>query len=475
LSLQAKDFPNRGGALRSPKRSQLAVEWSIEELRNARNAQQNGDFALAVSLAKAMKLEPALFTAYHQRIAPQNSVKSVIQQASGSRGKAIARSASSGVHIARSVLCEAHGQLADHGIAILYNDWTTKGTKLETTVKNWPLEHVKHDQYSDTLTTAVDGSLERVPILHGDGFWIVVRKFHEKPWTQEAATLPGALLLGALANASADWSGSSASHGNPRIVGKLAAGVPIRTSEGDLTGEADGFLETLVDLATGDAVAGIVPAGSEVDVMANSSTAYQVFNDLATAKEKNAARIYLGTDAILGSTGGAPGVDISALFGVATTKVQGDFLAFANALNTGVFDPFTAYNYGDTRYSPKIVYCLPDPDALLRAEEESKKLDLLMSAIKNLRENGFIVDQDIVDHLASKLDVSRVPQLAAIESRAVPLTLAPTDLALVIRGKEVRAAQGLPPLGDERDNMLIAEIKALQTTPSNTVPETKAQ
>jgi hypothetical protein len=42
----------------------------------------------------------------------------------------------------------------------------------------------------------------------------------------------------------------------------------------------------------------------------------------------------------------------------------------------------------------------------------------------------------------------------------VPLQLAPTDVAKVVRVREARGAQGLPPFGDERDDMTLPELEA---------------
>ncbi len=42
----------------------------------------------------------------------------------------------------------------------------------------------------------------------------------------------------------------------------------------------------------------------------------------------------------------------------------------------------------------------------------------------------------------------------------MPLQLAPTDVAKVVRVREARAAQGPPPFGDARDDMTMPELEA---------------
>jgi len=178
-------------------------------------------------------------------------------------------------------------------------------------------------------------------------------------------------------------------------------------------------------------------------------------------REKAAARVYLGTDAILGAAGGAPGVDIAALFSVASSKIQGDFSAIEQALRTGVFEPWTAINEGDSRYAPSLAYQLPDPDAAAKAAERSENRDRLMKALQAMRDQKMVVDQPVVDALAAEYRVSPVPQLADDTSASnVTIQLAPTDVAKVVLGIEARRSQGLPPFGDERDRMTISEIDA---------------
>jgi len=177
---------------------------------------------------------------------------------------------------------------------------------------------------------------------------------------------------------------------------------------------------------SGEAQAAVRPAGSKLDVLANTATMYQVFPELITDRKKAAMFVYLGTDASLGAAGGAPGVDISILFGVSSTKVQGDFEAIEQGLNTGFYPVWTAINCGDSRYAPRIEYLIPDPDAKAKSEENGAKRSRLATAIKELKETGMVVDQDTVNKLAAEMGVSPAPILAAGDSKAVPIPLAPT-------------------------------------------------
>lgn len=458
---KAEEFQG-AAAVQPPRRTESAFSWSLELIRCARDDQLRGHFQWPVRLAEAMRTDDALFTAYHNRIAPHSAIAARLEAAPGVRGEAVRRRASESVIAPRAVLEGILGTMANHGLAVGYvkrhpND---DGTRVDFELCEWPLEHVQWNSSTEQLETRVRGGGAMVPIVHGDGAWIVFRKFALDPWKQEACVLPGALLWAAHANGLRDWAGGSASHGLAKIIGELPEGVSLKDADGNLSPEAESFLQMLQDVVSGEAPAGVRPPGSKTEFVSNSSTAWQVFNELILNREKGAARIYLGTDASLGSVGGAPGVDIATLFGVATTKVQGDFEALEQALAVGLYQPWAAVNEGDSRHAPTLVYDMPDPDAEAEADARAKGITRLCEAVQQLRDQQFEVTQDVVRVLAEQFGVDPAPQLASTEAARIPLDLAPTDVARVVRVKEARQSRGLPLLGDERDDMMISELEA---------------
>jgi hypothetical protein len=444
------------------RREQPTTEWSIERIRGARNDQLRGQFYQPVRLAEAMRTDDAVFTAKITRTDALKSVATELRAANGTRGTAVQHKALEAVHVSRAVISSAHESLVEHGIAILYNEAEADedGTCIQFRVKEWPLEHVKWNSFRERLETSVKDGGAFIPITHGDGFWIVIQKSDVLPWTKDACILPGAMIFGAHTLGIADWSSVSKSHALAKVIGKLPSGVSIQAdATGGLTPQALGYLNMLVEVMTGDAGVGVVPYGTETQFLANASSAHQVFSELADNREKAAQRVYTGTDASLGSQGGAPGVDISLLFGVATTRLQGDFEAIEQALNTGCYAPWTARNYGDSRLSPKFKFLLPQPDEDELGEQREKAHDRLIKAVKSRKEQGFTVDQPVVDQIAKDFGIDPAPQLAAAGESTVTVVLAPTDIAKVVRGVEARNSQGLPPFGDARDNMTITEIE----------------
>jgi len=457
---EASDFKGKT-AVASQRRNQPSTSWTLEALREARDAQLRGDFKRPVRLAETIRTDDALFCAYHNRIAPHVAIKAVLESCGGVRGDAICKKAGLGVHAARSTLEGILGTMVNHGIAIGYleHEPSDDGSRVDFRLTEWPLEHVKWNASREVLETSTRDGL-RVDIVHGDSRWVVFRKFQVLPWTQEACLLPASFVWAAHAEGLANWAGSAKSHGQSKIVGSLPEGVSLQADDtGALTPQAEGLLNMLTDLVTGEAGAGVHEFASKVDFISDGSSAWQVFSELIQNREKAAARIYQGTDAAMGSVGGAPGVDIAQLFGVATTKVQGDFQAIEQALATGVYQPWTAINEGDSRYAPRLAYQMPDVDSKSKRSEEKEKLDQLFDALEQYKATGMTIDQAVVNALAARFGITKdIPQLAAGDTKAVPIELAPTDVAKIVRVGPALRSLGLEPFGDERDGMTITEL-----------------
>jgi hypothetical protein len=227
-----------------------------------------------------------------------------------------------------------------------------------------------------------------------------------------------------------------------------------------LTPEAQGMLNTIAALVSGDAGAGIIPAGAQTNLLYNGSTAWQVFKELGLDRGKAAMRIYLGTDAALGSQGGAPGVDISALFSVASTRIQGDLEALERGFREGMIEPWSRMHAIAGEDTPTLTYAMPDVDGERRSAQEASAIERLGVIVETMKKAGLEVTQDTINQLVDVLGISVPCTVAAAETKVIPIELAPTDVARVVKVREARAAQGLPPLGDERDELFIAELEA---------------
>jgi len=404
-------------AVRPPRLRETPTTWELETIRDARDEQLRGRFAAPVALARAMRTDDAIFTARTNRVAPHDAIASRLVPADGRRGERCAARAAESVFVPRTVVGGLLGTLVDHGVAVGYveHEPNEDGTRIDFRLREWPLEFVDYDPQTERLRTRTRDA-SQAEIVHGDGRWIVFRKHDLLPWTIDATLLAAAFVWASHGGVLQDWNYSTRSHGLSKILGELPDGFAIAKGDGTLSNEASAYRDMLRDLMTGDAPAGVQPPGAKTTVLANTSGAWQVFSELALNREKAAARIYLGTDAHLGSVGGAPGVDIATLFGVSTTRLQGDLDALSSALNVGVYQPWAAVNDGDSRLAPRHEYVVPDPDEDAKHEQAAAKEQRLAEAIVRRREAGLVVNQQVVDDLALRFGVSPAPRLAPVVS-----------------------------------------------------------
>jgi hypothetical protein len=421
--------------LRLPRDGRNTIDaWALTDIRDARTQQMLGQFVQPARMAEQMRTDDALAVAYENRLAPQRCIPVHIEAAQGARGEAIAAEAealygANGIAIHPEVLADVHGCLVNHGVAFATIVATPRedGSRIDLELKYWPIEYVRWDPVFRVFKARADpnsvqpgdipenppGVLNEygfvggfwIPVVHGDGRWIIFKKHEIEPFRQEAALLPAALVWARHAFAARDWSKGSVAHGSAKVIGELPAGVPLQSGNGTLTAEAQAMIDLLRSIASSDSPVGIRPAGSKTDFMTNTSTAWQVWSELVQNAEKSAARIYLGTDGTLGSAGGAPGVNIEALFGVAATKVRGDLEAIDRALDTGLIQPWCAINFGDSRLAPKRKYIVPNDDKQAVTEDFAKRNAAYYEALKAAKESGMDLNPVYVAELAKKYDV----------------------------------------------------------------------
>jgi hypothetical protein len=393
--------------LNPPKQSTGALAWSLSAIFAARDLQMAGRFREPARLAEAMRTDDALFVAKSNRLAPEKSLDVKIVAAPGARGVSIAKEAEAlygkdGLGLSADTLSDINGCLVDHGVAFGICTASTRddGSRVDLSLHAWPIEFVRWDPTERTYKTQTEDGVEEV-ITHGDGRWIVFQKHEIEPWKQEASILPAALVWARHAFALRDWAKASVAHGNAKVVGELPEGVPLQEN-GATSPEAREFLKLLQALMSADVPVGIRPAGAKTDFLTNGSTAWQVWNELVLNAEKAAARIYLGTDGTLGTQGGAPGVDISVLFGVATTKVQSDLSAIERGIKSGLLEPWCAINFGDSSLAPERKYAIPDPDEDAIREALAKRNQAFFADIQAARIAGFTITPEYVSKLAAQ-------------------------------------------------------------------------
>jgi hypothetical protein len=390
----------------------------LEQIFAARDAQLRGNFRLPAQMAAAMLTDDALSVAFENRLAPQRTIGVSIKPADDSRralsvaAEADALYGASGIALTMATRLNVHGCLVQHRVAFLHLTRQVRddGSRVDLFASYWPIEHVRWDEYKRCfLTTAEleDGTRSgaEVEIRHGDGEWIIIADREHRPWLH-GAILPGALIWSRHAGGKYDWSAASRTHGNAKVMGELPEGVALQDSAGALTEEAASFLAMLQAVASSSAEAGIRPAGSKTDYLVNGSSAWQVWKELVLVEDRAAARVYLGTDGTLGAVGGAPGVDIVTLLGVASTLVQGDLETIERCLLTGLFEVWTAINFGDSTLAPSLRYQIPRLEEEAEVEALGKREALFFDALDRARALGLLIDQPWIDATAKRYRVT---------------------------------------------------------------------
>ncbi len=421
----------RAVAIATPVYHSIPTRWSLDAILEARTSQEIGRFELPVRLAEAFRRDDAMFNAYNARVDTQGSLRLRWQAVDSRAGKkacklaggTLASGADGLVLVPSQVRKSILGTMANHGIAIGWVRNEARGDTIRSVLTEWPLEHVYWLRASRQLMTRV-WMAQPTEIIHGDGRWVVFSKFAAQPWTQDAALLPGAFIYGSRWYGLRDWAQASAAHGSPKLIGELPEGVKIG-HDGAISPEAQALLDTLSRLNSGEATAGIRPYGSKTEVLVSNDQSWQVFEKLITNRERAAARVYLGTDAILGAPGGAPGVDISMLFSVASTRIQGDLEALERGFREGVIAPWCKLHGIDEADAPVLEYEVPDPDADRKAEQTATAIERFSNSVTALKQAGMLVNQDAVDALA---DILQVQVSCTLDPNPPVLPAAPTAL-----------------------------------------------
>jgi hypothetical protein len=395
-------------------------QWNLAAIRSAREQQMRGQFERPVAMSKMMGADDAIAVARKRRLAPHRSLPiTLVAPSSAPESAAVLAEAMPlygprGTCVTRKTVANLNRALADHGLAVGYNVHTPRldGSRVDIELRYWPLEFVRWDAAEGILKARLaDGS--EVPIIHGDGRWVVFAGYEVEPWTtDDAALLSGSVnVWGVHAFALRDVAKASTGHGNAKVLGKLPPGLAIKSPEGVL------MLDALRVLASNESSYGLIPDGATAQFLSNPDANWQIFDSLIGSREKAAARIYLGTDGTLGQTNGAPGVDLQGLFGISNAIVEADLEALEDGIQSGTIDVWAAINFGSSCVAPRRVYLRPDSDSAARGKALSERVDAFNKAIKDDRDNGFVVDQAHVDKRAKEYDVTP-PMLPAPAANA---------------------------------------------------------
>ncbi len=411
------DLMRLAAETRAPKVSTGAYAWDLDAIRAARDSQMLGKFLLPARLVEATRTDYAIFASFLNRLAPQRGLPVTLEPPNDTaralrvRDEAVALFGPAGIGIHPDTLADIDGTLANHGVAFGVNTVTPRedGSRVDFELKGWPIEFVRWDPIRRAYQTQVEGYGSEY-ISHGDGRWVVFQQHDHEPW-KYGAILAIALLWADHAFGVRDRSKAGTAHGNAKVVGTMPEGMALEDAPGHLTPEAQSFLELLRAVASVDTPVGIKPAGALLDYITNNSTAWQIFKEIIDSGDKAADRVYLGHDVSATAAGGDA---VAYLFGVRNDIVEGSLRAIERGLRTGVIEPWTAVNFGDSTLAPDRVYLMPDADEDARRKSLAERTKAFYDAIAAARQAQiFDVDQEYIDALALDYGV-KAPKIKAL-------------------------------------------------------------
>lgn len=449
--------------------------WDHEKVVAARDDQARGQFKRPAALVRSMLTERAIYAATINRLAPHRGLPRTITAPGDLRGNAQSiLEEALGLFVSRTSVALADGGHADalagkafHGLHVEQIVWEPRadGSRDDPFATTWPMEFVEWSMVDRALiarTTEGD-----VPIVHGDGRWIVTREHEHEPWMW-GAVLPFASLWPETAYGRRDRSSNAESHGDSKFIGYLPEGIDIASPQGDaMLSQMERLYETRRVM--------LAPAGAKVERNEAMSANWQIFKEIIDSNTKDAQRILLGQDGTMSDSGGNY-IKSRTLFGVRNDIVEGDLVARGSAISTGLLRPWSLVNFGRwDRLS--FEWVLPDADEDARIESIAQRTRSFSEALRLYRENGFVVDQAAVDRLAESFRVA-APRLADQSPSGAEFFAYELDGG-VFTINEARERKGLPPVEwggvtlPERQAQLAAAAAAA-AAPSDRAPAVSA-
>lgn len=317
------------------------------------------------------------------------------------RGEAIRREAEASFGVrspsfAPGVLADIFECVAMMGVGVSQNIWTPRedGTRVDVRLEPWPTEALMVDPTTRALKALTsDGPVD---VVHGDGKWVVTQLHHTNPW-RWGAIVALAMAWPDRAYGIRDRSQNAETHGQGKPIGTLPENVTIDSPEGRM------FVTQMRRLQ--HARSGMLkPYGTTLEYLESSSSAWQIFREIIGSNNSDIAKILLGQDGTVNNSGGNY-IKSDVLFGVRNDIVEGDLRAMESALTLGTLRPWTALNFGRLDAYPMVEWLMPDADEDARAESLGKRTAAFNDAVDTYRKNGFVVDQPVIDRIASEFGI----------------------------------------------------------------------
>lgn len=397
--------------------------WDAAGVREASDAHAAGDFQRSSQLFDSMLRDPRIFAAVLQRIGPPLSLVHSVQGASRWNGKGLAERARADAEVLFvdqstafpfGVFAGMFASLAVHGLAILQVVWHARedGSHVDPVVSEWPI-HATAWNPTRKGYDAITSTGDVVPIVHGDGRWIIVASRGSEPHRMGALRALAASWVDR-ANAVIDRREHAAAHGSPNVVGTLPESIEPKGKVGA------SFAAEIRKLQRPKGGA-VLPFGSKVQFLEAQTLSFAVFENMIKSDNADIALALLGQDGTTENSGGAY-TKILALKNVRFDIVEMDVRASGTALTTGLLVHHAAKNYGRADVAGSLVWHLPDPEEDSRIAELANRHRALTELVAKYRAIGV---EPNLDQLAAELRVT----LPGRPGTAAPALVAgPVDL-----------------------------------------------
>jgi len=381
--------------------------WGIERIRDHRDGHQNGRIWMGKRLARAMYRDADIVAALRQRTAAAMGIEHILEGGSDELRGDLARGFGK-----RGVIFTAAAQLytlidlAMCGVAILQNVWRPRkdGTAWDFVIRPWNLESVDYDSYHECYY-AHTRERGRVPVVHGDGKWVVVRATLDESHDL-GAVIPLALPFAGNGFNLVDRAGASKAIGSPKLLGQLPPNQAPDSPEGRE------FQTALEGLMSGRAT-NVRPDKTDIKPLEFNGNGWQIFDTAGKTYTQKIFFALTGQDGTAKNEGGSY-VKAKLLAGVLFAVVEADLLALGSGVTSGSLRPYAEINTGDPDAAPSLAYPLPDPEEDARLAALAERHAALAERIDAYRDAGVLVDQALVDRLARELRVEPAPRLAEL-------------------------------------------------------------
>lgn len=425
--------------------------WRIPKVLSARQDQARGVFKEPARLLRSAMTDASVFAAFLNRIAPQMCLPMTIEKApcdghaarpGGLQERAIedAREMFLGDESAISpqLRADINVTIAAHGVCVCQNVWLPRagGKQIDVRLELFPIEFVRW------FEVALDGGRgfyaltyegHWIPVVHGDGQWVVFSSRDLEPWTA-GALMPLARKWADRAFAEDDRARNAQSHGDSKWIGMLPQGVKTESAHGQaLLAEMQRLYEYQRAM--------LKPYGSEVARVEAMSQNWQIFREIITQDNADIFKILTGQDARGDSS---QRLSLAQLFGVSQDVVGSDLQIMQRGINTGTARVWQAKNYGRTDLVRGVRWLMPDPEEDARRESISKRWAALIATVKAAREQSICVDQAFLTARAEELGL-KPPALETLGLTRADISQDDIKFG-VLTINEIRATMGLAPI-----------------------------